>query len=285
MQVKRLFLQIRFNIDENHILKLKSLLPMSNVQSRLDSISQNGYDFKLSDYISQGFNIFSKNAGLFIIFLCANFAISIILGIIPFLGQIVSFLISSALIAGFYIVADKTYNKENATFSNFFDGFNLWLELFLSSLIGGLLIITAMLPAFFYLIVTIGFAGLTDIEDISDSPLGVLTGVNIFIVFILFFLGALVGLLFIYAPLFIYFEKLSAWDAIVASAKVVSKNIFMHILFGIAWFFIIIISVIPLGLGLLVAIPAYLCSVYVAWRDITGYSTEKVADEDDILRI
>jgi uncharacterized membrane protein len=257
---------------------------MSNLQSRLNSISQNGYNFKLSDYISQGFNVFSKNAGLFVIFICANLAISIILGIIPLLGQLVSFLISSALIAGFYIVADKTYNNENVSFSNFFDGFNAWAQLFLTSLLSGLLIILAILPAIFYLIITIGFSGLTEIGDISESPLGVLTSVNIFIVFILFFLGALVGLLFIYAPLFVYFEELSAWDAIVASAKIVSKNIFMHLIFGIVWAFIMLISVIPLGLGLLATVPAYFCSVYVAWRDITGYSTEDVADDDDILR-
>jgi uncharacterized membrane protein len=94
----------------------------------------------------------------------------------------------------------------------------------------------------------------------------------------------LVGLLFIYAPLFVYFEELSAWDAIVASAKIVSKNIFMHLILGIVWAFIMLISVIPLGLGLLATVPAYFCSVYVAWRDITGYSTEDVADDDDILR-
>jgi uncharacterized membrane protein len=257
---------------------------MSNLQSRLNSISQNGYNFKLSDYISQGFNVFSKNAGLFVIYFCAYIAIYIILGVIPLLGSLVNFLISSSLLAGFYIVADKTYDNENASFSNFFDGFNKWAQLFLTSLINLVLVILAMLPAIFYLIITIGFAGLTEMSNISDNPLGILTSVNIFIVFILFFLGALVGLLFIYAPLFVYFEELSAWDAIVASAKIVSKNIFMHLILGIVWAFIMLISVIPLGLGLLATVPAYFCSVYVAWRDITGYSTEDVADDDDILR-
>ncbi len=257
---------------------------MSNLQSRLDSISQNGYNFKLGNYISQGFNILGKNAGLFVIYFCVCIVIYIVLGAIPLLGSLVSFLISSSLVAGFYIVAGKTFNNENATFANFFDGFNVWAQLLLTSIIGGLLSVLAILPAMFYLIITIGFAGLTEINDFSDSPLGVLTGANLFIVFILFFLGAMVSLLFIYAPLFVYFEKLSAWDAIVASAKVVSKNIFMHILFGIAWFFIMVVSVIPLGLGLLAAIPAYFCSVYAAWNDITGYTKEEIDDENDILR-
>ena len=39
---------------------------MSNVQSRLQSIDQNGYNFKLGDYISGSFNLFGRNAGLFI---------------------------------------------------------------------------------------------------------------------------------------------------------------------------------------------------------------------------
>ena len=80
------------------------------------------------------------------------------------------------------------------------------------------------------------------------------------------------------------FDDMEAWEAIKASANTVKKQFFMHLLFCIVWGVIFIISALPLLLGLLVTVPAYAFSVYLAWRDITKYKTQYIAEEDDIMR-
>jgi uncharacterized membrane protein len=258
---------------------------MSNVQSRLDAISQNGYNFRLGDYISQGFNIFGKNAGLFIGYLLVYFMISIVLGLIPLIGSIGSLLISGALAAGFIIVAEKTAKGDYVSFSNFFDGFKDWVNLFLVGLISGLLVVLAVIPAIAYLFITIGLDGLVGGGfDGYSNPFSALTAINILIFILLIFAALFVAIFFIYAPLFVVFEKMQAWDSIVASAKLVSKNIVMHFIFLIAWLFIFLISAIPLGLGLLVTIPAYQCALYAAWSNITNYEKANQTDEDELLK-
>ena len=256
---------------------------MSNVQSRLESVSQNGYNYRLGDYISQGFSLFGKNAGMFIGYVVIYSVISFGLAIIPLLGQITSLLISSTLTAGFYIVAHQTFENKHTEFSNFFDGFKQWSQLFVVGLLGALLVILAMIPAIVYIISAIGFSGLAEAGE-YDGALSLMAGVNLLIFFILILFGAIVAILFVYAPLFVLFDNLSPVDAIKASAKVVSKNILMHVLFGIVWGIILFISVLPLFLGLLVTVPAYFCSIYAAWRDITKYNSEDAKDDDEILR-
>ena len=257
---------------------------MSNVQSRLQSIDQNGYNFKLGDYISGSFNLFGRNAGLFIGYVVVVFLISTILSVIPFVGFIANLLISSTLTAGYYIGAHKTYENENPSFSNFFDGFQKWAQLFITSLLSGIFVLIAMIPALIYLSLTVGLAALSNVGRDMSEIAGLFLGMNILVVFLLLFLGALVGVLFLYAPFFVLFDDMEAWEAIKASANTVKKQFFMHLLFGLVWGIIILISALPLFLGLLVTIPAYACSVYLAWRDITKYTTDDVADEDDMMR-
>ena len=163
---------------------------MSNVPVRLESVFQNGYNFRLGDYISQGFSIFGKNVGLFIGYTLVYFLIGIILSSIPYIGQLASSIISGALSAGFFIVAHKTENKEYVEFSNFFDGFKEFVPLLLVSLISGLLVLVALIPAFVYVITTIGISNLMELEDI-DNLRSILASINISTFFILAFVAFL----------------------------------------------------------------------------------------------
>lgn len=255
---------------------------MSNVQSRLETVKRDGYDFRIGDFISQGFTIFGKNAAMFIGFLLVSIVISIVLRFIPILGQLASFVISGALGAGYFIVAHKTFKNEHTEFSNFFDGFKDWVQLFLNSLIVTIMIVIGLLPVIFFFVKNIGFDSsnldLQDPEAISD----LIKGLGVSYIFIYILTIMLLSVFIIYSALFIVFDKMTAWDAIMASTKVVSQNIFSHIAFLILWIVIFIISVIPIGLGLLVTVPAFYCSIYYAWQEITRFNEDREI-EDDLL--
>jgi hypothetical protein len=256
---------------------------MNQNPDRLENVLDNGYDFQLGNYISRGFNIFGKNAGMFIGYLFIYFCITFALALIPILGQIASGLISSSLIAGYFIVADKTDRGENAQFSNFFDGFQSWGQLVVAAILTGLLALALCIPFIIYVMVRFGTAILTrNVDSDSLSSFGALDVIAIIAFFVAIFY---LSISFIYTGLFIVFDKMESWAAMMASRKLVEKNMLMHFFFLFAWGFIIIISALPLGLGLLVTIPAAYCSMYVAWADITNYHEEfEVSPEDDIMR-
>ncbi len=250
---------------------------MAQIPDRVQSAIDNGYDFQFGQYISNGFNLFGKNAGLFIGYLLVYFAISLGLGLIPILGMIVSLMITGALVAGNYIVADKTARGEPVTFSNFFDGFQSWVPLFIVTLLTIVIVGALMIPFGAYMFTKIGFASLSYGERPDFGAIDIL-------VFLLFFAAVLyLSVSLIYAALFVVMDKLDSWQAMMTSLKLVGKQFWMHLLFMFVMGLIIIISALPLGLGLLATIPAYYCAVYSAWADITDYHKE-VAEDDDILR-
>jgi hypothetical protein len=253
---------------------------MSNVQSRLESVKRDGYDFRIGDFISQGFTIFGKNAAMFIGYLLVSLVISMVLRFIPFLGQLASFVISGALGAGYFIVAHKTYKNEHTEFSNFFDGFKDWVQLFLNTLIVTIMILIGLLPVIFFFFKNYGFDSsnldFKDPEAISD----LIKGLGVSYIFIYVLAIMLLSVFIIYSTLFIVFDKMTAWDAILASVKTVAQNIFSHIMFIIVWIVIFIISVIPIGLGLLVTVPAFYCSIYYAWQQITLFNDDKEIEDD-----
>jgi hypothetical protein len=251
---------------------------MNQNSDRLEAVINDGYDFKFGEYISKGFNIFSRNAGLFVGYLFVYFAISLGLGIIPILGQLISFMISGALIAGFYVVADKTERGEYVQFSNFFDGFQSWAPLFVGAVLQVLLFLGFLIPFIFYFATKFGFAAFVDGEKPS------IAAADFAIFGLLFLVLTYLGLAFIYMPFFVIFDKMEAWEAMKMSKKIVDQHIFMHILFFFVLGFIMIIGVLPLLLGLIVTIPATICALYAAWADITRYHEDVKENDDELLR-
>jgi uncharacterized membrane protein len=77
---------------------------------------------------------------------------------------------------------------------------------------------------------------------------------------------------------------MDAWQAMKMSYAIVTQHFFSHLLFFIVWGFITILSGLPIGLGLLFTIPAFHCSIYAAWADITNYNEEPDTNNDDLLR-
>ena len=254
---------------------------MKNVESRLEKIYENGYEFRLMDYINRGFNIFGKNAAFFIGFFIIQICVSLFLGVIPIAGQLVSSLISGALTAGYFIVADKIDRNEYVEFSAFFDGFKLFLPLLLSSLITFALVIVAFIPLIIYFFTILR---ITEMPSTMEIPF-IVKNMNYSIIIGYMFLVGLIALMFSYAPLFIVFDKMGVVEANIASVKIAFKNFGYLALFLFLWMCILGISAIPCGLGLLATVPAFYCSIYAAWSDITGYNPDENDEEsDDILR-
>jgi hypothetical protein len=202
-----------------------------DIESRVNQLINNGYEFKLEKYISIGFNIFKKEYGLFIGYSIVVGLISMAAGLIPIIGTFAQIVLGGTLNLGYFYVARKIKLGEKATFEDFFKPFNSFGIIAGITLVSGLLTILAFLCLIIpgiYLAVAWTFA----------------------------------------LPIIYFFQNIGLWDSMEASRRVVSKMWWWFLLLAVCLFFINIVGALCLLIGLLVTIPASHLIMYAAFDDI-----------------
>lgn len=184
------------------------------------------YEVRISDYISEAWNIFKDNAGIFILATIIVGIINALVSNIPIIGLI----ISAPITAGFSWMALRASMGEKPDLSDLKKGFEFIVPLVLFTIVAAIMVF-------------IGFVAL------------IIPGIYL-----------AVG--YSFAQLLIINNKMNFWDAMETSRKVVTNNWFS--LFGlvIVQFFIALLGVLALFVGLLVAIPLVSIVSAVAFRDI-----------------
>lgn len=264
---------------------------MAYLPSKIEQIIENGYEFRLGEYISRGFDIMNRNAGLFIGYFLTYFAISIVLAVIPFIGGLASMVIAPALSIGTIIVAQKTDVGESVDFNDFFKGFNKLGNLFLVSLLAGLIAIAAALPGIILLIYA-GISSFNELRGLGEigEPDELLNGVFAIFLNPMLWVGFLAALIpaiyltisYLYAPMLVYFYNMEPWPAMEASRKLVKNH------WGITFLFLIVLGLIGIAgfivlVGILYTVPATQCATYAAFADITRLNEADDENQDDLI--
>jgi uncharacterized membrane protein len=76
------------------------------------------------------------------------------------------------------------------------------------------------------------------------------------------------GMAFWLAPQLVMLHDLDAMNAVKMSFVGSWRNILPMFVFGLAIFGLMLIAIIPFGLGLLVMWPVFIAATYAAWKDI-----------------
>lgn len=131
--------------------------PPGSDARNLEDLIANGYEFRMSDYINRGYELFKQNMGLFIAFTVLFFIIMWVSAFIPFSGL----LISAPLGMGMAIAAFAISRQKPVEMGTFFQGFNFFLPLLVVSLVSGILTMVGffllLIPGI-YLAVAYGFS-------------------------------------------------------------------------------------------------------------------------------
>jgi len=106
-------------------------IPDSSEEKDINQLIVNGYDFKIGDYVSQGYDLFKENMGPFIGFTVLVILINVFL-VYTLIGE---FLVQGPLAVGFAIVAHRIAKKRGHEFGDFFKGFDFFVPLLLAGLI------------------------------------------------------------------------------------------------------------------------------------------------------
>lgn len=288
---------------------------------------ENGYEFDIGAYLKRGWDLFTQNVSGFIayvfIFFIAAGIISQIGSMLGFGSPILTFITSQianipvvGLSAGFLIMAHKLATNQEAEFNTFFDGLKDMIQLWVASLVSGLLAMIPILIGFYLAIGDEMFAiyemfqdtaALTEmVQDPEEllafiapfgAKLGIFGGIGVLV-------SILISTLYAFTQSFILFERLSFWDAMESSRKVISQKLLSFILLwlvlGISFIALcaipaaiagvtgsILLSVIAgfaIFAGFLVYFPYVNCVMYSAFEKIVlnnvdGGTMENFIDE------
>lgn len=252
-----------------------------DAQSKIERIIQDGYDFKFGDYISRGFEIAQKNYGGFIGFTILFLLITVVIGFIPFIGQIANtFFIGPALTVGFFIVANKLWKGQQTEFGDFFKGFDHIGQLALTALVQILIVVASMIPFIF----VVKDSGLIQwYMDMMGDPMGMQGSTppmpplwSLVLLLPTIYFSVAYG----WSYMFVVFYKMPFWDAMESSRKLITKNWIIFFLFMIVVGLIAAAGMIALCVGILFTLPAAQCMIFSAFADVTGLHDEPDEEGD-----
>lgn len=242
-----------------------------DTKDRLEQIAEDGYDFQFGEYFSKGWQLFSDQAGGFIGYTFLAGMISMIVGLIPFVGSFAGIFVNPVLIAGFLIVAYKLDRNQNVQFGDFFKGFDNIGQLGLTNFIVSLIVLAACVPFFVV-------AGMSVFELIMNG--GLEEDMQVFFEtfnwssLFLLIIPLIVTFLLSWSTYFVALYRLEFMDAIKLSYKIILKNWIMIFLFSIVVSFVMGAGVLLLGVGLLLSVPLGMCCIYAAFADVTDIHDE-----------
>ncbi len=238
----------------------------------LSSLLANGYETNSVEYIKKGFELFKQNIGPFIGFIIVVGIAEGIIGSIPFIKGLSSALVAP-IVAGGFLVAKMIDKNEQHAFSNFFDGIQNYVPLFLVTLLPTLLIGAIFLIVGGWAYFKMAFLGITpklDFQDLNSiSSFASMAGFGMR-ASLAGIISGVISILFLLATFLVLFEKFEPVKALDISRKLVGKKFFN-------WFgFLFLIGIFNIAgalcllVGLFVTIPSSICALYVAYEDVVG---------------
>lgn len=241
-----------------------------------------GYEFKLGSYVSQGFDIFKRNAGSFIGYTVVFAIIMMVASYIPF----ATLLLQGPLLTGLFIVAYQVRKGHMPPFGEFFKGFNKFGPLLGISFFQGLIIMLFFIP-----FIAIVFSNIWDIvqnggdidpDDVMEIFSLIFSGPALIALLLAFIPAIYLGVSWVLSYQYAWFYDMGFWESMEASRKVVGKNWVSFFLFALVLGLINIGGVLLLGVGLLVTLPASYCAIHACFADINrmddGQDDGRIAD-------
>lgn len=215
-------------------------------------------------WIVSGFHLFKANPAMWIILLVIYLAIMIPLSLLPVIGSVVTTLLAPVFAAGMMWGCQALMRNQDLEINHLFEGFKKNTAQLIA--VGGIYMMSLLVVAVFVVLAldkeTIEL--LVQGKDLSPEQASEMM------------LPILVALLFVmpimmaywYAPVLAGLHNLSAVDAMKISFMACLKNMLPFLLYGLIFMVLLIVAIIPFGLGLLVAVPVMMTSLYTSYADI-----------------
>jgi uncharacterized membrane protein len=222
-------------------------------------------------WFGEAWTIFRLSPGKWVLLSLLFFLLTFVMGLVPG-GSLITSILLPAFIAGLMLGARDVEAGQPLTMGYLFRGFqhnagNLILDglLYLAMVIG--VTIASMIPMFAiipFIATSVPTGGAPDLAGFASAFLPLMA---LFLaIFLLLYLPVLAA--FWYSSALIVFHNVGPLEAMKASFRGVVRNIVPQFVYSAVALGIFLLALIPLGLGLLVAMPLLWITMYTGYRDI-----------------
>jgi hypothetical protein len=219
------------------------------------------------EWIAEGFELFKKKPGTWILILIVLIACTIMIGLVPIIGSLANILLMQVFVGGVMLGCRALDSGESFEVGCVFAGFKQNTG---DLVVLGVLALVGWIVAFIPAILIMGGGAFMSMMG-GGGPAAHVGALGLS--FMLAILVALALALPVYmamwfAPSLVVFNNLKPVDAMKASFFACLRNIVPFLLYGIILTVLCVVAAIPLGLGFLVLGPVAIASIYAGYRDI-----------------
>jgi len=218
-------------------------------------------------WIAEGFELFKKQAGLWIGIVVVLLVITVALSLIPLLGAIATVLLMPVFGGGLMLGCRSLHRDGTLEFNHLFAGFKTQTGSLVA--LGGFAIVGWIIVALPVLAIvgTGAFFGAARSDAAGVAAIGSSFALAMLVMLAL---SILVYMALWFAPALVVLRGVAPVAALQSSFSGCLKNIVPFLIYGLVVFVLGILATIPLGLGWLVLGPVLVASIYTAYRDIYG---------------
>lgn len=211
---------------------------------------------------ADGWALFMKNAGMWIVLALIMLVVYIILGIIPFIGALALSLLFPVFTAGWMLAARKVDSGGSLEIGDVFAAFT-------SDKLTSLVVIGALMLA---VIVVLGIVAFVLGMGAAFGAASGSGGGSFFMIMLMglvsLVVGFVLGMAIWFAPALVVLKGMAPVDAVKASFAGCLKNIVAFIVYGVVYIVAAIVASIPFGLGWIVLMPVLMLTMYVGYKDL-----------------
>jgi hypothetical protein len=216
-------------------------------------------------WITEGFQLFKRKAGTWILITIVLGVIFIGLTLIPVVGVLASWALYPVFAGGIMLGCHSLARNGELEFGQMFSGFRSRAG---DLVVIGLLSIVAWIIVIIPVILAVG-AGAFFATARGDPAALAAIAPGVLIAWLLAIgLAVPVYMALWFAPALVVLREMPPIEALKQSFGGCLRNIVPFLVYGVVMLVLGVIAVIPLGLGLLVLMPVIMASVYIAFRDI-----------------
>lgn len=215
-------------------------------------------------WIADGFKIFWKNPLMWFVLLIIYLLIIVPLSLIPFVGGIAATMLAPVFSAGLMWGCKAITENQDLEINHLFAGFKHNTQQ---------LVLAGILYMAGFLIITIIAAATID-KTVMDAIVGGQTlspeqasKVTLPLLFAMLLLMPLL-MAYWFAPVLVGLNSMKAIDAMKLSFVASLRNAVPMLVYSLIVVALMVLAIIPFGLGLLIVIPTMMTSMYTSYQDI-----------------
>ena len=225
-------------------------------------------------WIVEGWRLFARAPGIWLVIMLIYLGISVVLSFIPFVGTLAYALLSPVLAGGMLYGAAALDRGESLEIGHLFQGFKdqdrmgPLVVLGLISLAAGVLMALVMFVFMGGGLLLGGALDHTGAVVPPESMGGIFVGFGLIVFLIILAISFLVAMALFYGVPLVMLAGQHAWPAIQDSIAACWINFLPLLVFGLIYFVLGIVAIIPLGLGFLVLGPVTVGAIYASYREV-----------------